>query len=148
MTARTILGRKGRHVETASPDLPTLEAARRLRDKRIGCLVICDERGRVIGVLDERDIVAGLVKHGDAIFTLPVEVLMRTAPIRCAPEDDAREIMALMTTHAVRHVLVTSGHELQGLISIGDVVKSRLEETELEVNVLRDYARAHGRFPS
>jgi CBS domain-containing protein len=86
--------------------------------------------------------VLGLAKHGPAVFDLPVSELMRREPVTCTPDQNVREVMALLTARRVRHVLVIGALGPCGIVSIGDVLKHRLEEAELEVGVLRDYARA------
>ena len=112
-----------------------------IADLGIGSLVVRD--GVVIaGIVDERDIVYGLAKHGRAVFDLAVVEVMRREPVTCTPEQNGRDVMALMTARRVRHVLVMGPLGPCGIVSIGDLVKFRLEEAELEVSVLRDYARA------
>ncbi len=143
MSVSEILKGKGTRVETTHPDITVAEAARLLTEKRIGALPVCDFKGKVIGILSERDIVRGIAKHGPEALELPVNELMTGRVISCAPEDDVRHVMALMTNWRIRHLPVMVGDELRGMLSIGDVVKHRLDETQLELNVLRDYARSH-----
>lgn len=133
-------GGRGR-VEAIDAGVRVEEAARALADLGIGSLVVRDG-AVIVGILDERDIVLGLAKHGRAGFELPVSELMRREPVTCTPDHKVREVMALMTARRVRHVVVTGPLGPCGIVSIGDIVKHRLEEAELEVSVLRDYARA------
>ena len=91
----------------------------------------------------ERDIVEGLNEHGAAVIDLSVSALMSRNVHTCRPTAEIRDVMRLMTMHRIRHVPVVENGALRGIVSIGDVVKSRLEDMELETNVLRDYAVAH-----
>ena len=141
MRIQSILDAKGSRVEAIDSDVRVEEAARALADFGIGSLVVRD--GAVVaGIVDERDIVYGLAKHGRAVFDLAVVEVMRSEPVTCSPEQSVRDVMALMTARRVRHVLVIGPLGPSGIVSIGDLVKHRLEEAELEVSVLRDYARA------
>ena len=141
MRIQTILDWKGTRVDAIDSGVKAEEAARMLADRAIGSLVVRD--GAVVsGILDERDIVYGLAKHGRALSDVTVAELMRREPVTCTPEHNVREVMALMTARRVRHVLVIGPLGPCGIVSIGDIVKHRLEEAELEVGVLRDYARA------
>jgi len=141
MRIQSILDAKGSRVEAADTDMRVEDAARRIADLGIGSLVV-REGVVVAGIVDERDIVYGLAKHGRAVFDLAVSVVMRREPVTCTPDQTVREVMALMTARRVRHVLVMGPLGPCGIVSIGDLVKYRLEEAELEVGVLRDYARA------
>jgi CBS domain-containing protein len=141
MRIQSILDAKGSRVEAIDAGVRIEEAARTLADRGIGSLVV-REGAVIVGILDERDIVYGLAKHGRTAFGMPVAELMRREPVTCKPEHNARDVIALMTARRVRHVLVIGPLGPCGIVSIGDIVKSRLEEAELEVSVLRDYARA------
>ena len=141
MRIQSVLDAKGSRVEAADTDLRVEEASRRIADLGIGPLVV-REGAVVAGIIDERDIVYGLAKHGRAVFDLAVAEVMRSEPVTCTPDQNVREVMGLMTARRVRHVLVIGPLGPCGIVSIGDVVKHRLEEAELEVSVLRDYARA------
>jgi CBS domain-containing protein len=133
-----ILDAKGRHVETIAPDATVLMAVHRLTSMKIGALVVSVDGERVEGVLSERDIVSGLLHHGDRLTDLRVrEVMARSVPV-CGPGDTIKQAMAQMTRTRNRHLPVVDDGKLCGLLSIGDVVKNRLEEMELETNVLRD----------
>lgn len=142
MSVTEILKAKGRRVETTHPEITVAEAARLMTDKHIGALLVCDIKGKVVGIFSERDIVHGIAEHGPAALELPVGELMTHNVISCTPEDDVRHVMAVMTNWRVRHLPVMVGEDVRGILSIGDVVKHRLDETQLEVNVLRDYARS------
>ena len=143
MTIQNILRHKGNKVVTIQPDTKIGTAAHRLRLERIGAIVVTGDGRRVEGILSERDIVHGLTEHGAAVTDLPVSALMSRNVHTCGPDAEIRDVMRLMTLHRVRHVPVVDNGELRGIVSIGDVVKSRLEDMELEANVLHDYFVAH-----
>ena len=143
MSIQSILNHKGNKVITIAPDTKVGTAAHRLRLERIGAIVITGEGLRIEGILSERDIVHGLTEHGAAVIDLPVSALMSRNVRTCKPDAEIRDVMRLMTLHRIRHVPVAENGILRGIVSIGDVVKSRLEDMELEANVLRDYAVAH-----
>ena len=142
MSIQSILDHKGSKVVTIAPDTRVGAAAHRLRLEHIGAIIITSD-GRIEGILSERDIVEGLTEHGAAVIDLPVSALMSRNVHTCRPDAEIRDVMRLMTLHRIRHVPVTENGVLRGIVSIGDVVKSRLEDMELETNVLRDYAVAH-----
>jgi CBS domain-containing protein len=142
MNVSSILRRKGTHVETAGTQTTAGQAARRLTDKGVGSLVLVDEQGRPLGVLSERDLVRALSEHGPSASHVSVGELVRGRPATCKPEDSLRQVMAVMTRSRTRHLPVIAGEALVGIVSVGDVVKGQLEDLELEVGVLRDYARA------
>ncbi len=141
MNVSSILWRKGPHVETANSQTTVWEAAQRLTAKGIGSLVILDDEGNLLGVLSERDLVHALSEHSRSSSSVPVGDLLGERPAMCKPEDSLRDVMLLMTRRRARHLPVIAGEALVGIISIGDVVKGQLEDLELEVGVLRDYAR-------
>ncbi len=142
MLVSKVLADKGSKVYTIHPDKLVKEVANELRERNIGAAVVTSLWGNVQGIISERDIVFGIGKHGDAALGLQAEELMTTPAPTCEMSDDLADIMALMTHRRVRHVVVLAGDELAGIVSIGDVLKNLLDETELEVRVLRDYARA------
>ncbi len=144
MHVTEILKSKGSGVTTTRAEETLAATARLLTDKRIGAVVVTDVRGKVVGMISERDIVRGVAKHGGAALDMSVGDFMTTSVISCKPEDNLNDIMALMTMRRVRHLPVIVDDELKGIISIGDVVKNRLDEVQLEVNVLRDYVRGLG----
>jgi CBS domain-containing protein len=141
MRIQSILDAKGSRVEAIDCDVRVGEAARIIADLGIGSLIVRNGAA-VAGIVDERDIVYGLAKHGRAVFDLAVVEVMRSDPATCTPDANGRDVMALMTARRVRHVLVIGPLGPCGIVSIGDLVKYRLQEAELEVGVLRDYARA------
>ena len=140
MKVRTILDTKGRHVVTTRPDASVSTAVHRLVLERIGALVVSEDGHKVAGIISERDIIQSLAKSGQDLLTSGRRVaeLMEHNVITCTPDDTVQQVMAEMTRRRVRHLPVIEGGGLVGIISIGDVVKSRLEEVELEANVLRE----------
>ena len=138
MLVSDILKSKGREVVTAPPSLPVADAARLLSEKRIGSLLILD-RGTIAGILSERDIVRTLAAEGPSCLDGPVSRLMTSKGVTCAPGQTIAEVMEMMTTGRFRHVPVLDDGGLAGMISIGDVVKWRLEEAQEEVRQMAAY---------
>lgn len=138
MKVASILKRKGADVATVRPDATIAEAARELRTKGIGALVVSEDGRTMLGVVAERDIVHGLAVYGAGVLNLKVSDLMERRVVTCAADASITTVMEDMTRHRVRHIPVTEGRELRGMVSIGDVVKHRLEELETETNILRE----------
>lgn len=143
MTVEAILKHKGTRVSTIGRDATVAAAAQRLNLDRIGALVVT-EGSRVIGILSERDIVSGVARHGPLGLEKRVEELMTWPIITCSRAQGIKEVMALMTRHRIRHLPVVEDEALLGIVSIGDVVKHRLEELEMETGVLHDLMIARG----
>ena len=137
MTVETILRQKGTEVSTIEPEASIRRAADLLRVKNIGALVVTSGKA-VLGLISEREIVRAFSRYGEAIGSMPVKEIMRYGMITVSPEEGVSRVMKLMTHHRVRHMPVLRDGELAGIISIGDVVKSRLDDLELESSVLRD----------
>jgi CBS domain-containing protein len=138
MLVRRILQQKGDDVVTIDENATVGEAARVLADLGIGALVIAPA-GQVRGILSERDIVRGLASRGAEVLDTPVSSLMTTAVATCALDDGVDALMVTMTSRRVRHVPVLDGGGLVGIVSIGDVVKHRVEELQVEARTLHDY---------
>ena len=147
MKVEEILKSKGRSVETIEGDARIAEAIGRLNGPpQIGALVVPDELGQrpFAGTLTERDIIRALGKYGARLLTMRVtDVMSRNVPT-CSPQDSIARLMQQMTTSRYRHVPVVERGELAGLISIGDVVKARVADMELETSLLRDLYIARG----
>lgn len=141
MLVSKILQNKGNTVVTTTPKKTLQALVPVFKSKRLGAIVVTDSKGKVIGMLSERDIVLALANHGENALTMNVAELMATPVMTCGPDDDIKNVMAIMTHRRARHLPVVEHGRLSGIVSIGDVLKHHLEETELEVNVLRDYAR-------
>lgn len=140
MTVEAILKSKGRNVFTIRPEHGVSDAAALLTAKHVGVAVVCDAKGRIVGVVSERDIVAGMTQYGKGIIDMPVRNVMTSPVVTCTPGDTVKKVMEVMTERHIRHLPVVEGDELVGLVSIGDAVNYRLHETQLEVGVLRDFA--------
>lgn len=144
MKVESILKSKGSKVMTTRPAAKIATVVTKMRLEKVGALVVSDDGVRVLGLISERDIVHGLAEHGAELLDLSVAELMTRGGPTCAPADSVRKVMADMTQRRVRHLPVLENGRLGGIVSIGDVVKNRLEEVELEANVLRDaYLASH-----
>jgi CBS domain-containing protein len=141
MTIESILKRKGTTVATIAPDASVKRAADWLRAKNIGALVVTSENA-VLGLISEREIVHAFSRYGEAAGSMPVKEIMQYGVTAISPDDSVYRVMNLMTHHRVRHMPVLRDGKLAGIVSIGDVVKHRLEDLELETNVLRDVYNA------
>ena len=139
MRVSTIIQRKGAKVHTIAPDATVADAVARLRDLRIGALVVSGDGAAIDGIVSERDIVHGLAEDGEGLLDRRVADLMTVEVVTCTPEDTGRGVLGYMTERRVRHVPVVEDGRLSGMVSIGDVVKSRLDEIMREAEALRDY---------
>ncbi len=139
MKVESILAQKGTEVITTGPDVGLADAAKLLTDRRIGAVIVTDPPGQVVGILSERDIVRTLAARREDTIGFKVADAMTRNVITCAPEDSIAGLMALMTERRFRHVPVKDGDRLVGLISLGDVVKYRVDEVEREATAMRDY---------
>jgi CBS domain-containing protein len=137
MTIESILRRKGTDVTTIGPEASIKRAADWLSAKNIGALVVMRENA-VLGLISERDIVRAFSRYGETAGSIPVKEIMQHGVPTVSPDESVNRVMNLMTHHRVRHMPVLRGGQLAGIVSIGDVVKHRLEDLELETNVLRD----------
>jgi CBS domain-containing protein len=137
MNVETILRNKGNRVATIRPDATVGAAVNILNRERIGALVVSEDGRSVAGILSERDIVIALAEHGQDLLSYPVEEVMSRTVITCDPDDSVGELMAEMTSRRIRHFPVISRGRLCGIVSIGDLVKSRLDEIEFEASSMR-----------
>ena len=141
MRVQDILAHKGDRVVAVSEAAGLAQALRMMSEARIGALVVEDARGALTGVLSEREVVAALARRGAAALGRPVREAMVAAPATVGPQDAVTHAMAVMTERRARHLPVVSGGRVVGLLSTGDVVKSRLSEKTDEARVLQDLAR-------
>lgn len=141
MNVAAILRQKGRAVTTASPGATLQEVARKLAAKRIGAIVVVSSGGEVAGIISERDIVRALAEHKAKALKQPVGDFMTRKVATCTLDDTLADLMQQMTEGRFRHVPVIEHGRLAGIVSIGDVVKSRVAEIERESEALRDYIR-------
>ncbi len=144
MKVADILRTKGNTVMTVRPQEAIGMLVHRLTLERVGAMVVSEKGNSVDGIVSERDVTRGLAEFGTRLMDMHVSDIMTTAVVTCGPDDDVSEVARTMTTRRVRHVPVRDRFLLVGVVSIGDVVKHRLDEMELEANVLRDYAIARG----
>jgi len=142
MQVSQILDSKGHDVITIRPAATVADALRVLWLEGIGALVVTDETGKVAGMIEERHIIRGLAAHGTELLEEPVEARMETAVITCTPETWVEELMNEMTERRVRHLPVVEDGKLVGIVSIGDILKNRLQELENETCTLRGYLHA------
>ena len=140
MTVRAILEAKGRQIVAIEPETLLASAAKVLADRRIGAVLVLS-RGRLQGILSERDVVRSIGEFGAAVLTLPVSAVMTRNVVSCRQTDTVGSIMELMTNRKFRHLPVVENGEIIGVISIGDIVKSRLREFENEQQALHDYIK-------
>lgn len=138
MNVEGILRAKGAAVVTIRPDATIGSLVQGLREARIGAMVVSDDGRSVLGIISERDVVRGLAERGPRILETRVSDLMTRNVVSCAPQDTVKQVMAEMTRRRVRHLPVLADGVLSGIVSIGDVVKNRLDEIETETNVLRE----------
>ena len=141
MTVKSVLARKGSNVTTIEPTANVAAAVKLLGEQRIGALVVTGAEQRVVGILSERDIVRVLAAHGAQALERPVSEMMTRKVVTCTERDTLIDLMEQMTAGKFRHVPVVEQERLVGIISIGDVVKSRVEEMEHDAEVLQDYIR-------
>lgn len=139
MNVEAILRSKGSGVATVPPGTTIAAAIRELRARGIGALVVSEDGRSVAGILSERDIVHALAEHGAELLKLTVDRLMTRRVVTCRPEDTVSELMARMTERRFRHLPVLKDGALCGIVSIGDLVKNRIEEVEFEADSLRHF---------
>lgn len=139
MTVKMILANKGTSVVTIEPTATLADAIGVLAERRIGALVVTGAGERLVGIITERDIVRMLAKHGAAALDLPITEAMTRKVVTCGTGETVSGVMERMTAGKFRHVPVVERERLLGVVSIGDVVKFRLEEMERESEALRDY---------
>ena len=139
MKVQAMLADKGHHVATTRPEAAISTVVRKLKLEGVCALVVSDDGDHVAGINSERDVIRGLAVHGSDLLNMRVADLMTQNVKTCTPADDIKFIMTEMTRSRIRHLPVVEDGQLRGIVSIGDAVKSRLDELETETNVLRDY---------
>lgn len=139
MTVREILRSKGTAVHTIASGAPLHHVAGLLARYRIGALPVLDDAGRLVGIVSERDLVQTLAEHGVLALGRPVTFAMSAPVETCGLETPVREVLRRMTAGRLRHLPVLDADHLVGIVSIGDAVKHRLRDVEVEAGVLRDY---------
>jgi CBS domain-containing protein len=141
MTIQAILGDKGHEVATIGPDEKVTQAVATLGQKRIGALPVVED-GRVLGIISERDVIYCLRDHGAESLAWPVSRVMTSPAITAEPDTSVLTALAMMTQRRIRHLPVISGGELIGIVSIGDLVKHRIERIEEEAEAMRAYIQS------
>jgi CBS domain-containing protein len=139
MNVETILRNKGNSVATIRPDETVGTAVGQLISRYIGALVVSEDGNSVDGIISERDIVHSLADRGTDLLSLKVAEIMTPRVVTCDPSDSVDQLMAEMTNRRIRHFPVVRDGRLCGIVSIGDVVKSRLDEVEYEARSLRSF---------
>ena len=139
MFVSDILSQKGGLVFSVTPGTTVAEVAKQLSVRRIGSVLILNDQSAVVGIVSERDLVRALATHGAKAMELETREIMTRDVVTCHPDDSIDEVMQTMTSGRFRHIPVVHHGELLGLVSIGDVVKARLEETEHEAEALKAY---------
>jgi CBS domain-containing protein len=137
-TVRQLLQVKGSTIHTITPDARVFEALELMAEKDVGALVVT-ERGKLAGIISERDYARKVILHGKSSHDIPVREIMTAKVITVRPEQTVEECMALMTEKHVRHLPVTEGERLVGLLSIGDLVKEVIAEQEQTIKQLESY---------
>lgn len=138
MTIAKIVDGRQQEIISCSPQDNVQEAARRLSDKRIGCLPVLSE-GKVVGIFSERDLLYCVAKEGEKALSLPVGEVMTAPAITIDKRTDALQALSLMTRRRIRHLPVTENGQMVAFVSIGDLVKYRIDLIETEAEHLRDY---------
>lgn len=142
MRISSLLEQKGSSVVTIAKEATVAEAVQALERHGIGALIVSDDGSHIDGILSERDVVRALGHHGGDLLDHPVHTIMTANVVTCAPDNDVESLMSAMTDNRVRHVPVVIDGKLAGLVSIGDVVKSRIGELEKDRKELEEYITA------
>ena len=137
-TLKQLLDAKGREVHTVAPEARVFDALKLMADKSVGALIVM-EGGRISGVISERDYARKVILHGGSIHELPVRDIMTSKVITVHPDQTVEECMALMTERRIRHLPVTEGERLIGVLSIGDLVKEVIAEQQQTIRQLESY---------
>lgn len=138
MTIAAILSSKGSEVATISADASVGDAVAQLSERRIGALPVVEE-GRVTGIISERDIIYCLREHGADLLGWPVSRIMTSPAVTVEPQTAVLTALATMTRRRIRHLPVVEGAQIRGIVSIGDLVKHRIEMIEEEAQAMRTY---------
>lgn len=139
MIVDAILRAKGARVETARPEWTVLQAVQKLTEHGVGALVVSTDGRRIAGIISERDVMRQIASGGPATLDKTVDAVMVRDVITCTRSDTVTQLMTVMTERRIRHLPVVENENLVGIISIGDVVKRRIEESEYETEALRQY---------
>lgn len=138
-TVRQILDNKGHQVYTINPEATVFEALEKMAEHNVGALPVVDDDGRLVGIFSERDYARKVILQGKASKDVPVREIMSTKILYVDPQASSWECMALLTDKRIRHLPVLDGNKLIGFISIGDVVKSIMDEQRFHIEQLEQY---------
>jgi CBS domain-containing protein len=141
MRVSDILKTKGSAVKTIEPNATLRALAHSFRTEAVGAMLVLDAGGKLQGIVSERDLARGIDEFGSGLTEMRVSDIMTRSVVTCAPEDRVAIVANVMTQRRIRHLPVVVNGAVVGLISIGDVLKHRLDEVQLEASVLRDVAR-------
>ena len=139
MFVRQILTSKGGDIVSIGPSARIADVAALMGKKRIGAIVVLEADDRIVGIISERDVTRGLAEHGAGLLSMTTDQIMTRDVVTCTPEDGTDKLMRKMTTGRFRHLPVVENAKMVGIVSIGDIVKHRLEELENEASLLQDY---------
>jgi CBS domain-containing protein len=139
MRVADLLRTKGSEVATVPPRVSVTGLLDDLARHNVGALVVVDEAGELVGIVSERDVVRRLNERGAELLTAPVQEIMTTQVVTCEPSDGVDSLAEIMTARRIRHMPVVEGGRLVGIVSIGDVVKSRIEQLESDREQLESY---------
>ena len=141
MTIASVLHDKGGAVETIASEASVYDAVRKLGEKRIGALPVI-EAGRIVGIISERDVIYSLRDQGPEVLQWSISRVMSSPAITVAPDTDILEALSLITQRRIRHLPVVEGGQIRGIVSIGDLVKHRMERIEAEADAMRTYIQS------
>ena len=141
MTIARVLQGKGCEVETIAGDATVFDAVRRLGERRIGALPVLDG-SEISGIMSERDVIYCLREHGPEVLEWPVSKVMSAPAITADSETEVLTALALMTQRRIRHLPVVDGGKIKGIVSIGDLVKHRMDRIEAEADAMRTYIQS------
>lgn len=141
MTIRALLGDKHRTIVTAAPEHSVAYIVSQLAERRIGCVPVV-EGDRVLGIFSERDVVYGLAREGTSLLDRPVQTVMTTPAVTIALDTPIISALSLMTSRRIRHLPVVEGDRMVAFVSIGDLVKHRMDRIEEEAEAMRAYIRS------
>ena len=144
MTIAAILKQKGDKIVSIKPEDLILAVTRTLTEHRIGAVLVRDPAGGILGIISERDIVRGMAEHGPGTSQLPAEQLMTRDLVTVTPQTRVAQALAMITRRRIRHLPVLEEGRLVGMVSIGDLVKARIEAAEYEAEELKHYVVSGG----
>lgn len=126
-------------ILTITPQATIVDAAKLIKQHRIGALMVKDDDGAIVGILSERDIVTGFSSHGAALGDMAVRELMTSELIKCAPGETVNSALGLMSERGIRHLPIFNGDELTGFVSIRDLLRQKIDEVQAEAEAMKQY---------